>query len=143
MAISKSSANQRAGRAGRYRSGKAYRLYTEFEFSKLREHTPPEMQRCDLAPVVIQLKALGVDNICRFDFISPPPSNNILNSLELLHALSALDHNAKLTNPLGYQIAEFPLHPTHAKFLIASQKFECTSEILSIVAMLQVNTFKS
>lgn len=136
--VSKSNANQRAGRAGRYRSGKAYRLYTESAYEKLKLHTPPEMQRCDLAPVIIQLKALGVDNICNFDFISAPPSNNLINSLELLHALEALDHNAKLTTPLGYQMAEFPLHPTHSKALLSAEKFGCTKEILSIIAMLQV-----
>ena len=119
-------------------SGKAYRLYTEFEYSKLKNHTPPEIQRCDLASVIIQLKALGIDNICRFDFLSPPPSNNLINTLELLHALKALDHNSKLTTPIGYQMAEFPIHPCHSKALLASEEFGCTQEILSIVAMLQV-----
>ena len=138
VAVSKSSANQRAGRAGRHRHGKAYRLYTEFEYSKLKNHTPPEIQRCDLAAVIIQLKALGIDNICKFDFLSSPPSNNLINTLELLHALKALDHNSKLTTPIGYQMAEFPLHPCHSKTLLASEEFGCTSEILSIVAMLQV-----
>jgi ATP-dependent RNA helicase DDX35 len=136
--VSKSSADQRAGRAGRYRSGKAYRLYTESEYEKLKQHTTAEMQRCDLAPVVIQLKALGIDNICRFGFLSPPPSSNLISSLELLHALEALDHNSKLTTPLGYQMAEFPLHPTHAKALLSAPQFECTQEMLSIIAMLQV-----
>jgi ATP-dependent RNA helicase DDX35 len=140
VAVSKSSAKQRAGRAGRYRTGHAYRMYTEASYDKLSEHTPAEMQRCDLAPTIVQLKALGVDNICRFEFLSAPPSANLINSLELLHALGALDHNAKLATPLGYQIAEFPLHPTHARALLAStaEPFRCAQEILSIVAMLQV-----
>lgn len=138
IAVSKSSANQRAGRAGRYRSGKAYRLYTENEYAKLKEYTPPEMQRCDLMSVIIQLKALGIDNICKFDFLSPPPSKNLINSLELLNALEALDHNSKLTTPLGFQMAEFPLHPTHSKALLSSEKFGCTQEMLTIIAMLQV-----
>lgn len=116
--VSKSSAEQRAGRAGRHRSGRAYRLYPESEYLKLKPHTPPEIQRCDLAPVIIQIKALGVDNICRFEFLSSPPANNLISSLELLHALGALDHNSKLTTPFGFQMAEFPLHPTHAKALL-------------------------
>lgn len=135
---SKSSANQRAGRAGRYRSGKAFRLYPETEFEKMKQYTPPEMQRCDLASVVIQLKALGIDNISKFDFLSAPPSKNLINTLELLHALEALDHNSKLTNPLGFQLAEFPLHPTYSKALINSEKFGCAQEMMSIIAMLQV-----
>jgi ATP-dependent RNA helicase DDX35 len=138
VAVSKSSANQRAGRAGRYRSGKAFRLYPESEYSKLKEYTPPEMQRCDLTSVIIQLKALGIDNICKFDFLSPPPSKNLINSLELLHALGALDHNSKLSPPLGFQMAEFPLHPTHSKALLASETFGCAQEIITIIALLQV-----
>jgi len=138
VAVSKSSANQRAGRAGRYRSGKAFRLYPESEYSKLKAYTPPEMQRCDLTSVIIQLKALGIDNICKFDFLSPPPSKNLINSLELLHALGALDHNSKLSPPLGFQMAEFPLHPTHSKALLASEAFGCAQEIITIIALLQV-----
>ena len=68
--ISQSSAVQRAGRAGRVRSGKVYRLYTEEAFMSLEETMPPEMQRVNLSSAVLQLKALGIDNIVRFDFIS-------------------------------------------------------------------------
>ncbi|CAF0862566.1 unnamed protein product [Brachionus calyciflorus] len=135
---SKSSANQRAGRAGRYRSGKAYRMYPESEYDKMKQHTPPEMQRCDLSSVIIQLKALGIDNVCKFDFLSPPPSKNLINTLELLHALESLDHNSKLTTPLGFQMAEFPLNPIYSKALLSSEKFGCTQEMLTIIAMLQV-----
>ena len=138
VAISKSNANQRAGRAGRYRSGRTFRLYTEKDYLKLKDFTPPEMQRCDLTPVVLQLKALGIDNICKFDFLSSPPSNNLIDSLELLFALGALDHNSKLTTPLGYQMAEFPLHPIYSKALLNAENFNCTQEILSIIALLQV-----
>jgi ATP-dependent RNA helicase DDX35 len=138
VAVSKSSANQRAGRAGRYRSGKAFRLYPESEYAKLKEFTPPEMQRCDLTSVVIQLKALGIDNICKFDFLSAPPSKNLTNSLEMLNALGALDHNCKLAPPIGFQMAEFPLHPTHSKALLASESFGCAQEIITIISLLQV-----
>lgn len=116
--VSKSNAQQRAGRAGRYRSGQAFRLYPESEYVKLKENMIPEIQRCDLAPVVVQMKAMGIDNICRFEFLSSPPVSNLIASLELLHALEALDHNSKLTTPLGFQMAEFPLHPIHAKALL-------------------------
>ena len=136
--VSKSSANQRAGRAGRYRSGRAYRLYPESEYERFREFTTPELQRCDLAAPIIQLKALGIDNIFRFDFLSAPPANNLIGTLELLHALGSLDHNARLATPLGFEMAEFPLHPTHAKALLAADDFGCTSEMLTIIAMLQV-----
>ena len=68
--ISQSSAQQRAGRAGRVRSGKTHRLYTERSYDKLERATVPEMQRSNLAPVVLQMKALGIDNIVRFHFVS-------------------------------------------------------------------------
>ena len=68
--ISQSSAQQRAGRAGRVRSGKAHRLYTEESYGKLDKSTVPEMQRSNLAPVVLQMKALGIDNVVRFHFVS-------------------------------------------------------------------------
>uniref|UniRef100_A0A8B9FYI1 Probable ATP-dependent RNA helicase DHX35 n=1 Tax=Amazona collaria TaxID=241587 RepID=A0A8B9FYI1_9PSIT len=85
--VSKASANQRAGRAGRNRSGKCYRLYTEEDFEKLPKSTVPEMQRSNLAPVILQLKALGIDNVLRFPFLSPPPAQSMVQALELLYAL--------------------------------------------------------
>ncbi|CAG5134581.1 unnamed protein product, partial [Candidula unifasciata] len=68
--VSQASADQRAGRAGRVRAGKAYRLYTEESYRKLPPATVPEMQRSDLAPVILQLKALGISNVLRFHFMS-------------------------------------------------------------------------
>nr|XP_012610552.1 probable ATP-dependent RNA helicase DHX35 isoform X3 [Microcebus murinus] len=85
--VSQASANQRAGRGGRSRSGKCYRLYTEEAFDKLPESTVPEMQRSNLAPVILQLKALGIDNVLRFHFMSPPPAQSMVQALELLYAL--------------------------------------------------------
>ncbi|RZF44268.1 hypothetical protein LSTR_LSTR006818 [Laodelphax striatellus] len=119
--VSKAAAEQRAGRAGRLRPGKVYRLYTEADFDRLPSSSPAEMQRCSLSAAVLQLKALGIDNVLRFAFPSPPPARNLLLALELLCALGALGHSdATLTRPLGLQMAEFPLSPLHAKALIAS-----------------------
>ncbi|XP_065200685.1 probable ATP-dependent RNA helicase DHX35 [Planococcus citri] len=137
--ISKASAEQRAGRAGRTKPGKVYRLYPEEEFEKLENATPPEMSRTDLSQAVLQLKALGISNILRFTFPSPPPAQNLLLALELLYALGAIDDNGELTNPLGVTMAEFPLPPLHAKTLISAGDFGCTDEISSILAMLQVD----
>ncbi|XP_076636538.1 putative ATP-dependent RNA helicase DHX35 isoform X1 [Colletes latitarsis] len=136
--VSKASANQRAGRAGRVRSGKAYRLYVEEAYNELFEATPPEMQRSDLAPAILQLKALGIDNVLRFNFPSAPPSKNLLTGLELLYALGAIDSNGELTTPLGVTMAEMPLEPVLAKSLIVSGEMECSEELTTILAMLQV-----
>ncbi|XP_053430200.1 probable ATP-dependent RNA helicase DHX35 isoform X2 [Nycticebus coucang] len=136
--VSQASANQRAGRGGRSRSGKCYRLYTEEAFDKLPESTVPEMQRSNLAPVILQLKALGIDNVLRFHFMSPPPAQSMVQALELLYALGGLDKDCHLTEPLGMRIAEFPLNPMFAKMLLESGNFGCSQEILSIAAMMQI-----
>lgn len=137
VAVSQSSAQQRAGRAGRVSAGRAYRLYTEEACQKLARSTVPEMQRSNLAPVVLQLKALGIDNVLRFHFLSPPPADSMLQSVELLYALGAIDESCELTE-LGLKMAEFPLNPMFARMLLLSDTFGCSEEMLSIAAMLQV-----
>lgn len=133
--ISKASASQRAGRAGRTKPGKCFRLYTERSYKALPEANAPEVQRSNLAPVILQLKALGIDNIARFDFLSPPPSELVSKALELLYSLGALDEYAKLTRPLGFRMAELAVEPMMAKTLLSAQSFDCLSEMLTIAAM--------
>jgi ATP-dependent RNA helicase DDX35 len=133
--ISKASANQRAGRAGRTKPGKCFRLYTEHAFTQLEESTPPEIQRSNLAPMILQLKALGIDNIARFNFLTAPPSQLVIRALEILYSLGALDDYAKLTRPLGLRMAELSVEPMMAKVLLESPTFGCLSEILTIAAM--------
>lgn len=99
-----------------------FRLYTEDDFKKLPKNTPPEMQRSDLSGALLQLKALGIDNVLRFSFPAPPPASNLLAALELLHALGTISNDGVLTQPLGLQMAEFPLSPLHAKALLVSGK---------------------
>eukprot|EP01133_Synstelium_polycarpum_P015465 gene15465-18352_t len=135
---SKSSADQRAGRAGRNRPGKCYRLYTQEAFDRLQVHTVPEIQRANLAPVLLQLKALGIDNLLNFDFMSPPPPASLTRALEVLYALGALDDAAKLTERIGMVMAEFPIEPPFAKMILASATFGCSDEVLTIAAMLNV-----
>uniref|UniRef100_A0A2K5LZC7 Probable ATP-dependent RNA helicase DHX35 n=1 Tax=Cercocebus atys TaxID=9531 RepID=A0A2K5LZC7_CERAT len=132
--VSQASANQRAGRGGRSRSGKCYRLYTEEAFDKLPQSTVPEMQRSNLAPVILQLKALGIDNVLRFHFMSVSPAC----CLGGMSGHCRLDKDCRLTEPLGMRIAEFPLNPMFAKMLLESGNFGCSQEILSIAAMMQI-----
>jgi ATP-dependent RNA helicase DDX35 len=133
--ISQASAIQRAGRAGRTKPGKCFRLYTEPSYHALPKTTAPEIQRSNLAPVVLQLKALGIDNIVRFNFLTPPPSSLVVRALELLYSLGAVDDYAKLTKPLGTRMAELAVEPLMAKVLLSAPSFQCLSEILSIAAM--------
>ncbi|KAJ5957770.1 hypothetical protein N7501_012049 [Penicillium viridicatum] len=136
--ISKASATQRAGRAGRTKPGKCFRLYTQQAFEQMPEATVPEIQRSNLAPVIMQLKALGIDNIVRFDFLTPPPAELIIRALELLSSLGAVDDYAKLTKPLGVRMAEIALDPMMAKVLLTAPSFNCLSEILTIAAMVNL-----
>ncbi|KAK5576135.1 hypothetical protein RB653_007276 [Dictyostelium firmibasis] len=138
---SKSSANQRSGRAGRNRAGKCYRLYTESTYDTLLpDQTIPEIQRSNLTTTILQLKALGIDNILNFDFISQPPSGSLIRGLEVLYGLGALDDNGRLTNPTGMIMAEFPTDPTFSKMIVQSSStgFNCSEECITITAMLNI-----
>ncbi|WEW55682.1 RNA helicase [Emydomyces testavorans] len=136
--ISKASATQRAGRAGRTKPGKCFRLYTEQSYASLPEITIPEIQRSNLAPVILQLKALGIDNIVQFDFLTPPPAELVVRAFELLYSLGAVDDYAKLTKPLGIRMAELSVEPMMAKVLLNASSFGCLTEVLSIAAMTSV-----
>lgn len=133
--ISQASATQRAGRAGRTKPGKCYRLYTEAAYHDMPQATVPEIQRSNLAPTILQLKALGIDNVLRFEFLTPPPAELIVRALELLYSLGAIDEYAKLTRPLGVRMAELSVEPMMAKVLLSASGLGCLSEILSIAAM--------
>ncbi|XP_069740999.1 ATP-dependent RNA helicase DHX33 [Narcine bancroftii] len=140
--VSKAQAWQRAGRAGRQRSGICYRLYTEEEFEKFLNMTVPEMQRCNLANVMLQLLAIGVPNILTFDFISKPSPDAMRAAIEQLKQLGAVKHkdNQIFLTVLGKKMAAFPLEPRFSKTLLVSSEFHCTEEILTIVSLLSVDS---
>ncbi|XP_057947962.1 probable pre-mRNA-splicing factor ATP-dependent RNA helicase DEAH9 isoform X3 [Malania oleifera] len=139
--ISKASARQRAGRAGRVRSGKCYRLYTEEYFeNEMPSQGIPEMQRSNLVSCVIQLKALGIDNILGFDWPASPSAEALVRALEVLYSLGVLDDDAKLTSPAGFQVAEIPLDPMVSKMILSSSQLECSEEIITIAAILSVQS---
>lgn len=136
--ISKASAQQRAGRAGRTRPGKCFRLYTEDAFKKeLIEQTYPEILRSNLSSTVLELKKLGIDDLVHFDLMDPPAPETLMRALEELNYLACLDDDGNLTQ-LGRLASEFPLDPALAVMLISSPEFYCSNEILSITALLSV-----
>uniref|UniRef100_A0A1D1XMG4 RNA helicase n=2 Tax=Anthurium amnicola TaxID=1678845 RepID=A0A1D1XMG4_9ARAE len=137
---SKAQALQRSGRAGREGTGKCFRLYPESEFAKLVDSTVPEIKRCNLSNVVLQLKALGIDDILGFDFMEKPSRMAIVRSLEQLFLLGALTEDYKLSDPVGYQMARIPLDPIYSKALILAGEFQCLEEMLIVVAMLSVES---
>ncbi|OII75143.1 helicase associated domain-containing family protein [Cryptosporidium andersoni] len=137
--ISRSSAKQRAGRAGRTKSGKCFRLYTKSAFEKeLIEQTYPEILRSNLSHIVLTLKCLGVDDLVHFDFMDPPAPETLMRALEQLYYLEALDDEGELTN-LGKMMSEFPVDPQLARMLLKSSEHKCVSEILTITAILSVS----
>ncbi|XP_029069217.1 ATP-dependent RNA helicase DHX33 [Monodon monoceros] len=140
--VSKTQAWQRTGRAGREDSGICYRLYTEDEFEKFEKMTVPEIQRCNLASVMLQLLAMKVPNVLTFDFMSKPSPDHVqaaIAQLELLGALENKDGQLTLT-PIGRKMAAFPLEPKFAKTILLSPKFHCTEEILTIISLLSVDS---
>lgn len=123
--ISKASANQRAGRAGRVAPGKCFRLYTAFSYQQeLDDTTIPEIQRTNLGNVVLMLKSLGINDLIHFDFMDPPPAETLIRALEQLYALGALNDEGDLTK-LGRRMAEFPLDPMLSKSVIQAETYKC------------------
>lgn len=138
--ISQANARQRSGRAGRTGPGKCYRLYTEQAYTQeMLKVAVPEIQRTNLSNVVILLKAMGINDMLSFDFMDPPPVETMINSLETLWTLGALDDEGLLTR-LGRKMAEFPMEPNLSKMLLTACDMGCSDELITIVAMLSVQT---
>ncbi|XP_031116099.1 probable pre-mRNA-splicing factor ATP-dependent RNA helicase DEAH5 [Ipomoea triloba] len=135
--ISQASAKQRAGRAGRTGPGKCYRLYTESAFhNEMSPTSIPEIQRINLGMTVLNMKAMGINDLLSFDFMDPPSPQALISAMEQLFTLGALDEEGLLTK-LGRKMAEFPLEPPLSKMLLASVDLGCSDEILTIIAMIQ------
>lgn len=137
--ISKASADQRAGRAGRNQPGTCFRLYTRDEFqSEFEENTQPEIQRLNLANVVLLLKTMKINDVMSFEYIDRPAREVLIFAIEQLTSLGALDRSGELTH-LGRRMAEFPLDPKMSKAIITSESFGCSEEVLTVMSMLSVN----
>lgn len=133
---SQNQCNQRSDKAGILRPGKCFRLCTERAFNEsLPQSHPPEIQRCDLVNILLRLKALGIQDLLRFEWVVPPSAEAIVQGLEMLHALKAIDDEGKLTHPLGTHMAELPLDAMMARALLAAGKFGCTEELVTLAAL--------
>jgi pre-mRNA-splicing factor ATP-dependent RNA helicase DHX15/PRP43 len=134
--ISQASASQRCGRAGRTRPGKCYRLYTEKSFHEdLIKQTEPEILRSNLGSIVLTLLRLGVTDLVHFDWLDPPAPETLIRALELLNYLGALDDECQMTD-IGMMMSELPIDPQLSKLLVSSPKYNCSSEMLTLVSML-------
>ncbi|KAJ1930681.1 hypothetical protein IWQ60_000078 [Tieghemiomyces parasiticus] len=136
--VSQLTALNRARLAGRSGPGKVYRLYTAATFENDLPLAPaPEIQRLDLAAVLLHLKALGIDRLGRFPFIDRPPASTVAAGLELLHALGAIDpESVRLTVPTGERLAQLPYPPMLGRALLASVDMGCTQELAMVASLL-------
>ena len=138
--ISKENADQRAGRAGRTKPGKCYRLYTEESYEKeLKKSSIPEILRSNITSVVLNLLKLGINDLVHFDFIDPPAPETMMRAIEMLNYLGAMDDDGKLTE-LGSQMNQFPLEPELSKMVLAGVKYKCINDMLTLAAILSVKS---
>ncbi|KAK4488774.1 hypothetical protein RD792_004561 [Penstemon davidsonii] len=135
-------ANQRAGRAGRTRPGKCYRLYPSMVYHDIfLDATVPEIQRSSLAGSVLYLKSLDLPDIdiLNFDFLDPPSSESLEDALKQLYIIDAIDEDGSITN-LGRTMAELPLEPSLSRTLLEANECGCLSQALTVAAMLSAET---
>jgi ATP-dependent helicase HrpB len=134
--ISRASADQRAGRAGRTAPGHCLRLWTEREHLERAAQELPEVKRLDLAEVVLTLKASGVEEIGSFRWLEAPDPQALTRAEQLLSDLGALANPGSIT-PLGRRMLAFPVHPRYARMLLAAQQYRCVPAVALIAALTQ------
>jgi len=133
--ISRASAAQRAGRAGRTRAGICLRLYTEVDLLRRPERDPPEIARADLAETVLALAASGVPDARTFGWLEPPPAASLEAAEELLGQLGARAADGTLT-PLGQRLLSFPVHPRLGRILVEGERRGVAQEAARAAAVL-------
>ncbi|WP_258248126.1 ATP-dependent RNA helicase HrpA [Aggregatibacter actinomycetemcomitans] len=142
--ISQASANQRKGRCGRVSEGICIRLYSEEDFNNRPEFTDPEILRTNLASVILQMTALGLDDIEAFPFVDAPDKRHIQDGVKLLEELGAFEtvktkfgEKRQLTQ-IGRQLAQLPVDPRLAKMLLSAVNFGSVYEVMIIVSALSI-----
>ncbi|CAG0878892.1 unnamed protein product [Darwinula stevensoni] len=137
--ISRAQAWQRSGRAGREGPGVAYRVYAESQYHALSEFPTPEIQRCNLRTILLELLAVGVQEPSSFDFLDKPSPKAVENGLKELQYLGAIermaDDGVRLTQT-GRRLASFPLDPRFSKILLSASHLGCLEEAVSVVSLL-------
>ena len=137
--ISKVSAIQRAGRAGRETAGKCFRIYTEEDFVKLESDELPEILRSDVIEAVLKMKACGVEDVLDFPLMDSPDTKAIEISLLQLHIMGALDQEGKLTET-GKKMARYPLPASYGRVIIAAAESDCLLDAIDIISCLTSDT---
>lgn len=141
-AVAQSSADQRKGRAGRVADGVCIRLYSETDFNERPRFTQPEIQRSNLADVILRMKAFGLGDIERFPFINMPAAKSIRAGYALLEEIGALDSNAneaaRQLTPLGRELARLPVDPTVGRMILQARAEKAVREVLVIASGLSI-----
>jgi ATP-dependent helicase HrpB len=137
--ISRASAQQRLGRAGRTAAGHGVRLWTEREHEARPVQTLPEIRRLELSGALLGLKASGIDDLAAFPWVEAPEVKSFARGMELLRDLGALDRADKLTET-GRRMAGFPTHPRYARMLLAADGLGCVRAAALIAALSQSRT---
>ncbi len=135
--ISRASADQRAGRAGRTAPGVCLRLWTDREHRDRAAQEVPEVRRLDLSEVVLTLKASGVDDVAAFRWLEPPDSKSLSRATTLLEDIGALDAASGSITALGRRMLAFPVHPRYARMLLAADAAGCVPAVCEIAALTQ------
>ena len=135
--VSQSSADQRKGRCGRVSDGVCIRLYSEQDFNDRPRFTQPEIQRSNLADVILRMKAFGLGDIEEFPFLNAPPAKGIRAGYALLHELGAIDAAGVLTD-LGRELAHLPVDPTVGRMILQARNEKALREVLIIAAALSI-----
>ena len=133
--ISRASATQRAGRAGRTRPGRCLRLYSQADHDRRPEFTPPEVARADLSAALLDLHALSVADPTHFAWFEAPPPAALQAAEALLHRLGAVDPDGRVT-PRGRRMLRFPLHPRLARLVVDGQDRGVTALACGAAALL-------
>src|ERR1700751_2162440 len=134
--ISQASANQRKGRCGRVADGICIRLYSEEDFESRPEFTDPEIQRTNLASVILQMAAARLGDVRAFPFVDPPDPRSITDGVRLLEELNAMKSD-RLTDT-GRKMARLPVDPRIARMIIEADHQGCAREVLVIAAALSI-----
>src|SRR6185503_6994850 len=123
--ISRASAEQRKGRAGRTAPGTCWRLWTESSQLNRPERNTPEIQRSDLAEVVLLLHSLGIRKAAEFDWLDKPEAAAVERAEKLLHLLGAIDEQTEELTPAGKQMLRLPMHPRYSRMLVEAARYSC------------------
>jgi len=123
--ISRASADQRKGRAGRTAPGTCHRLWTESGHLNRLERNTPEIQRADLAEVVLLLHSLHIKKAATFDWLDKPDAQAVERAEKLLHTLGAIDSETEELTPVGRQMLRLPMHPRYSRILVEASKRNC------------------